>query len=103
MPRSTEKVATDLGPFAKGRGFELSPPAYVVTFQTQGGSAARPLEAQLLGVAQGVAGAGLPPGQKCPSAHNAGVGATDPAGHPYPATALQGPLHVALVCPATAP
>ncbi len=95
MPVTEENKAIARGPLTKGK--VLSPPAIVVTFQTQGGSAARPLAAQLPGVAQGVAGAGLPPGQKWPSAHSAGVGATDPAGHPYPAAALHGPLHVALV------
>ena len=73
-------------------------PARVVTLHTQGGSALSPTTAQFAGVMQGVAGAGVPPGQKNPTAHNvAFAGDTDPAAHPLPGAALQAPEQVALV------
>ena len=73
-------------------------PARVVTFHTQGGSALSPTPAQFAGVRQGVAGAGVPPGQKCPTTHCvAFAGDTDPAAHPLPGAALQAPVQVALV------
>ena len=73
-------------------------PARVVTFHTQGGSALSPTPAQFAGVRQGVAGAGVPPGQKDPTLHRvAFAGETDPAAHPLPGAALQAPEHVALV------
>ena len=79
-------------------------PASVVTFHTQGGSALCPAAAQFARVMQGTAGAGLPPGQKYPGAHSVALPAlTDPAAHPYPGAALQGPLQDALPRPDVAP
>ena len=73
-------------------------PARVVTFHTQGGSALSHTPAQFAGVRQGMAGAGVPPGQKYPTAHRvAFAGETDPAAHPLPGAALQAPEQVALV------
>ena len=79
-------------------------PASVLTFHTQGGSAASPGAAQFTGVRQGVAGAGLPPGQKYPGAHSVALaGEVEPAAHPYPGGALQAPLQLALSSPAPTP
>ncbi len=62
-----------------------------------------PAAPQFPGVPQGIAGAGLPPGQKKPGAHCAATADVDPAAHPKPGAALQGPLHVGTVLPAAAP
>ena len=79
-------------------------PARVVTFHTQGGSALSPTPAQFEGVMQGMAGAGVPPGQKYPTLHRvAFAGDTDPAAHPLPGTALQGPLQVEVEAPPLSP
>ena len=79
-------------------GVKLPLPARVFTFHTQGGSALSPTLAQFAGVMQGMAGAGLPPGQKYPTAHSvAFAGDTDPAAHPLPGAALQAPEQAALV------
>jgi hypothetical protein len=79
-------------------------PARVVAFHTQGGSALSPTPAQFAGIRQGVAGAGVPPGQKYPTAHCvAFAGDTDPAAHPLPGAALQAPEQVPLESPAEAP
>ena len=78
-------------------------PASVLTFHTQGGSAASPTAPQFARIMQGVAGAGVPPGQKCPSGHCTGVALVDPARHPNPGAALQAPLHVAAVRPVALP
>ena len=59
------KVAAAPTPLAKG--LQLPLPARVVTFHTQGGSALIPTPAQFTGVMQGMAGAGVPPGQKYPA------------------------------------
>ena len=89
-------------PFKKGAALPL--PARVVTFHTQGGSALSPTPAQFAGVWQGMAGAGVPPGQKYPTAHCvAFAGEMDPAAHPLPGAALQGPVQVPLESPAEAP
>ncbi len=73
-------------------------PARVDTFHIHGGSALSPAVAQFAGVIQGMAGAGVPPGQKYPTAHSvAFAGETDPAAHPLPGAALQAPVQVALV------
>ena len=70
----------------------------------QDGSALNPATAQFEGVMQGVAGAGVPPGQKYPTAHWVALaGDTEPAGHPLPGRAVQVPLHAALVRFTTAP
>ena len=96
------KVAAAPTPLAKG--LQLPLPARVVTFHTQGGSALSPTPAQFAGVMQGVAGAGMPPGQKYPALHCvAFAGETDPAAHPLPGAALQGPEQVALVRLSAAP
>jgi hypothetical protein len=78
-------------------------PASVLTFHTHGGSALSPTVLHSAGVRQGVAGAGVPPGQKCPMGHCTGVALVAPARHPKPAGALQAPLHVAAVCPPVVP
>ena len=79
-------------------------PASVVTFHKHTGSALRPAAPQLAGVMQGVAGAGLPPGQKRPGAHCVALAAlTEPAAHPKPGGALHGPLQEALARPGAAP
>ena len=79
-------------------------PAKVVTFHTHGGSALSPATTQFAGVRQGVAGAGVPPGQKYPTVHFvAFAGDTDPAAHPLPGAALQGPVQVPFESPAEAP
>ncbi len=55
-------------------------------------------------VMQGMAGAGVPPGQKYPTAHCVALaGDTDPAAHPLPGAALQAPEQVALVRLTAAP
>ena len=79
-------------------------PARGVTFHTPGGSALSPAPAQFAGVKQGMAGAGVPPGQKYPTAHRvAFAGETDPAAHPLPGAALQAPVQLPLDSPAEAP
>ena len=96
------KVAAVPRPSAKG--VVLPFPARVVTFHTQGGSALSPTPAQFAGVKQGVAGAGVPPGQKYPTLHRvAFAGDTDPAAHPLPGAALQAPVQLPLDSPAEAP
>ena len=95
------KVATVPWPLKKDA---LPLPARVDTFHTQGGSALSPTPAQFAGVIQGVAGAGVPPGQKYPTAHWVALaGDTEPAGHPKPGRAVQVPLHAARVRFTTAP
>ena len=90
------KVAAVPWPLAKGSLTSL--PARVVTLKTHAGSALSPTTAQFAGVMQGMAGAGVPPGQKYPTAHCvAFAGETDPAAHPLPGAALQAPEQVALV------
>ena len=92
------KVTEVPWPFAKGVSLPL--PARVVTFHKQGGSALSPTPAQFAGVMQGMAGAGVPPGQKYPTAHCGafeGEMMIDPAAHPLPGKALQAPEQVALV------
>ena len=85
-------------------GVLLPLPARVVTFHTQGGSALSPTPAQFAGVMQGMAGAGVPPGQKYPTAHCvAFAGETDPAAHPLPGTALQGLVQVEVEAPPLSP
>ena len=84
--------------------YALPFPARVVTFQKHGGSALSPTAAQFEGAMQGMAGAGVPPGQKCPTAHCvAFAGDTDPAAHPLPGEALQGPVQVPFDSPVEAP
>jgi len=100
-PAGLLKEATAPWPSAKDA---LPLPARVVTFHTQGGSALSPTVAQFAGVRQGMAGAGVPPGQKYPTAHRvAFAGETDPAAHPLPGTALQAPEQLPLESPAEAP
>ena len=95
------KVATVPWPLEKDA---LPLPARVVTFQKQPGSAFSPTPAQFAGVMQGVAGAGVPPGQKCPTGHRVAFeGDTDPAAHPLPGAALQAPEQLPLESPAEAP
>ena len=101
-PEGLEKVAAAPWPLAKG--VVLPFPARVVTFHTQGGSALSPTTAQLAGVMQGMAGAGVPPGQKYPTLHRVAFAEeTDPAAHPLPGAALQAPVQLPLVSPAEAP
>ena len=70
----------------------------------QPGSALSPTPAQFAGVKQGMAGAGVPPGQKDPTAHRvAFAGEKDPAAHPLPGVALQAPEQLPLDSPAEAP
>ncbi len=96
------KVAAVPWPLAKG--VVLPFPARVVTFHTQGGSALSPTPAQLAGVMQGIAGAGVPPGQKYPTVHCVAlVGETDPATHPLPGAALQRPVQVEVEAPPLSP
>ena len=57
-------------------------PASVVTFHMHGGSALSPVALQLPGVPHGTAGAGLPPGQKCPTGHSAAAALVAPAAQP---------------------
>ena len=78
-------------------GQELPLPARVEAFHTHCGSALRPVVLHSEGTAQGVAGAGVPPGQKWPTGHTTGVALVEPARHPKPGAALQVPLQVALV------
>ena len=79
-------------------------PARVVTFHTQRGSALSPTPAQFAGVMQGMAGAGVPPGQKYPTLHKvAFAGEMDPAAHPLPGAALQAPVQLPLESPVDAP
>ena len=100
-PAGRLKVAAAPWPLAK---VVLSLPARVVTFHTQGGSALSPTPAQFAGVIQGMAGAGVPPGQKYPTLHSvAFAGETDPAAHPLPGAALQAPVQLPLDSPAEAP
>ena len=100
-PTGQLKVATVPWPLAKDA---LPLPARVVTFHTQGGSALSPTPAQLAGVMQGMAGAGVPPGQKYPTLHRvAFAGDTEPAAHPLPGAALQAPVQLPLDSPAEAP
>ena len=95
------KAAAVPWPLAKDA---LPLPAKVVTFQMHGGSALSPAVAQFAGVKQGVAGAGVPPGQKNPTLHSvAFAGETDPAAHPLPGAALQAPVQLPLESPAEAP
>ncbi len=102
MPAGPLNVASVPAPFAKGVALPL--PASMLTFHTQGGSALNPAAPQFPGVMQGVAGAGLPPGQKYPGAHSVALaGLTDPAAHPYPGGALQAPLQAGLPSPAPTP
>lgn len=58
---------------------------------------------QRKGTIQGVAGAGIPPGQKNPTEHNTAEELVDPATQPYPGDALQAPLHVGKVRPVVDP
>ena len=63
-----------------------------------------PLLRSFAGVMQGVAGAGVPPGQKSPTLHRVAFeGDTDPAAHPLPGAALQAPVQLPLESPAEAP
>ena len=95
------KVAAAPWPLAK---VVLPFPARVDTFHTQGGSALSPTPAQFAGVRQGMAGAGVPPGQKYPTLHRvAFAGDMDPATHPLPGKALQAPVHLPLDSPAEVP
>ncbi len=95
------KVAAAPWPLAKDA---LPLPERVVTFHRHGGSALSPAPAQFAGVRQGVAGAGVPPGQKYPTLHRvAFAGETDPAAHPLPGDALQAPVQLPLDSPAEAP
>ena len=53
---------------------------------------------------QGVAGAGVPPGQKVPAAHCVALlGEVEPAAQPAPGAAVQLPLQAALPWPGVAP
>ena len=95
------KVAAVPRPLAK---VVLPFPARVITFQTQGGSALSPTPAQFAGVMQGMAGAGVPPGQKYPTAHCVTFAREmDPAAHPLPGAAVQAPVQLPLESPAEAP
>ena len=68
------------------------------------GSTLSPASAQLAGVMQGVAGAGVPPEQKNPTAHCVALaGETDPAAHPLPGAALQAPEQMPFERPTEAP
>ncbi len=58
----------------------------------EAGSAVRPEGVHREGTRQGVAGAGVPPGQKFPTAHSNGVEVVEPAAQPQPGGALQAPL-----------
>ncbi len=72
-------------------------PAKIVAFHTQKGSALSPVTAQLAGTMQGIAGAGVPPGQKFPAAHSVALAwDTEPAAHPVPGAPLQAPEQVGL-------
>ena len=95
------KVAAVPWPFAK----VVPPfPAKVVTFQKQGGSSLIPAAPQFAGVKQGMAGAGVPPGQKLPGAHcKALAGEVEPVGQPLPGRAVQGPVQVGVEAPALLP
>ena len=100
-PWGPKKAAAVPWPLAKDA---LPLPARVDTFHTQGGSALSPTPAQFTGVMQGMAGAGVPPGQKVPATHCvAFAGETDPAAHPLPGAALQAPVQLPLDSPAEAP
>ena len=46
---------------------------------------------------QGTTTAGLPPGQKLPTAHSCATLLTEPAGQPHPGAPLQLPLHAAVL------
>ena len=86
------------------KGVALPLPARFVTFHTQGGSALSPISAQFAGVMQGIAGAGVPPGQKYPALHReVFAGETDPAAHPLPGAELQAPVQLPLDSPAEVP
>ncbi len=100
-PKGKLKAAAAPWPLTK---VALPFPARVDTFHTQGGSALSPTPAQFAGVMQGMAGAGVPPGQKYPTAHRvAFAGETDPAAHPLPGGALQAPVQLPLDSPAESP
>ena len=80
-PAGRLNVACVPTPSEKGVAAPL--PASVLTFHTHGGSALSPAAPQFPGVRQGMAGAGLPPGQKYPGEHSVALaGLTDPAAHP---------------------
>ena len=51
---------------------------------------------------QGMTGAGVPPGQKYPTAHCV-AGETDPTAQPLPGAALQGPVQVEVEAPPLSP
>ncbi len=95
------KVAAAPWPLTKD---VLPLPARVVTFQMQGGSALSPATAQFAGTMQGMTGAGVPPGQKYPTAHLVALpGDMDPAAQPLPGVALQGPVQVEVKAPPLSP
>ena len=81
-------------------------PATVLEFHpmSQLGSAVKPEEVHKKGTVQGIAAAGVPPVQKNPGLHRvAFVKEVDPAIHPYPGAAVQGPEQVKEVKPVEAP
>ena len=85
---------------------ELPFPASVLTFQpiSQLGSAVRPEEVHNERTVQGIAAAGVPPVQKNPGLHKVAFAKeVDPAIHPYPGAAVQGPEQVKEVKPVEAP
>ena len=68
-------------------------PDRVATDHTQYGCSVRPEELHSEGVSQGMAGAGVPPGQKKPTWQSLGTELVDPAGQPFPGAEVQSPEH----------
>ena len=80
-PEGRLKVACTPSPLAKGEPLPL--PASVLAFHTHGGSAVIPTASQREGTKQGVAGAGVPPGQYSPARHSVALEAlVEPAAQP---------------------
>jgi hypothetical protein len=103
-PNGSQKV--DKVPLPSKKGVELPFPANVLTFQPklQLGSAVNPEVVHKEGTEQGVAAAGVPPGQKYPGLQKVAFAKeVDPAIHPYPGEAVQGPEQVKEVKPVEAP
>ncbi len=90
----------------KEKGIWLPLPANVLTFQPQlhVGSAVKPEVVHNEGTVQGIAAAGVPPGQKYPGLHKVAFAKdVDPAIHPNPGAAVQGPEQLKEDKPGEAP